>query len=183
MFDWLFEGHATIYCLLGALAGLLVAAWWMTRKRWLLVGVGVLAGLAGVYFLLDRLVETPNEQIGRKLNEMAAAVKARNPDAVMRHIAADFHFRHQDRAAFAALVDRALHQGLIEDLSVWDFRTPDGGTDLTRKVEFTAKPRGGVVPEGLFYRVKATFVRETDGQWRHADVRSFQPRCGCESAD
>jgi len=175
VFDWLFEGRAVVYCLLGALAAVLLVASWMTRKRGLLIAVGVLAALAGLYFLLDRLVETPNEQIERKLNEMAGAVKARNPDGVVRHIAADFHFRHQDRAAFGAFVDRAIRHGLVDDLRVWEFPWPDGGNDQVRKVEFVAKPLGGVVPEGPFYRVKATFVRETDGEWRLQTFDLFNP--------
>jgi hypothetical protein len=175
VFDWLFEGRPVVYWLLAALAAVLLVGWWTTRKRALLLSVGAAAALAGVYFVLDRAVETPREQIERALTEMAAAVRTRDAEAIFRHIAADFRFRNQDRAAFRAYVETAFQRGLVGELEVWEFQWPEAGDDHTRRVEFDAKPKGGMVPEGAFYLVKATFVREADGRWRLKGFEVFNP--------
>jgi hypothetical protein len=176
VFDWLFEGRPVIYWLLGLLALLLLLVWWRSRKRAFLIAAAVVASLAGVYFLLDKLVETPPEQIERKLTEMATAVRTRDVDAIVKHLAADFHFRGQDKAAFRqAYVEPALQRGLVGELEVWEFHWPEGGDDQKRPVEFYAKLKGGMVPEGPFYLVKAQFIREADGQWRLKGFDLFNP--------
>jgi hypothetical protein len=175
VFDWLFEGRIEIYSLLSVVAVLLLLVWWRTRKRGVLVAAGVVAALAGVYFVLSLLVETPHAQVTRKLNEMAAGVKARDADAIFKHIAADLRFRGQDRAAFRNYVETALRRGLIGELEVWDFHWPKGGDEKTLPVEFSAKPKGGVVPDGAYYLVRAKFVREADGQWRLQSFDVYNP--------
>lgn len=176
MFDWLFEGRPVVYSLLGAVAFAFLLAWWRTRKRGFLIAVGALVALAGLYFLLGKLVDTPRGQIERKVNEMAAAVRARDTEGIFKHVAADFRFRGQDRATFHKYVEGALQRQLIDELEVWDFRWPEGGDDHTRAVEFYAKPKGGLMTGSeAFYLVKATFVREADGQWRLKSFDVYNP--------
>jgi hypothetical protein len=176
VFDWLFEGRAVVYALLAAVAGVLLILWWMHRKRNLLIAVGVVAGLAGLYFLLDRLVETPREQIERKVGEMAAAVKARDAGTIAKHLAADFRFHGQDRDSFRKFVESAVNRGVLDELTVWDMEWPEEGDDRTRRVQFKAKPKGGMAA-GIeyYYLVKARFVREADGQWRLKDFDVYNP--------
>ena len=74
MFDWLFEGWLEIYILLAVLAfARILAVWPFRRKVWLITLFSVIA-LIGVYWLLDRLVETDREQIERKLTALAVAM-------------------------------------------------------------------------------------------------------------
>jgi hypothetical protein len=175
VFDWLFEGRIVVYCLLGVLAVVFLFLWWQNRKRWLLVSAGAMIALGGLYFILDKLVETPSEQIERKLAQMAAAVKTRDAEAIFRHIAADFQFRGQDRARFRAYTETVFQHGWIGELAVWEFQWPEGGTDSTRPVQFLAKPLGGVFSNDLYYLIRADFVRESDGQWRLKGFEIFNP--------
>ena len=77
MFDWLFEGHLSVYFLLTAIAVLFVVLGVRTRnRRWYAAAAGAVA-LAGLYCLLDFAVETDREQIQRKVNAMAAGFRRR----------------------------------------------------------------------------------------------------------
>jgi ketosteroid isomerase-like protein len=184
VFEWLFEGRIVVYCLLGAVAIVLLVLWRMYPRRGLLVAVVAIAALAGLYFLLDRLVETPREQIERKLVvEMREAVKARDVDAIFKYIAADFRFRGQNREAFHGYVADALRAGLVEDVIIYDVSFPDGGDDRTRPVEFMAKPKAPWAENQPAYRVTAKFVREGDGQWRLQSFEVYNPVLGQQPMD
>ena len=58
MSAYLFEGHRTIYLLLGLVLLVLVLAWWQTRKREVALAGAVVLGLLACYFLLDLVVQT-----------------------------------------------------------------------------------------------------------------------------
>jgi hypothetical protein len=188
VFDWLFEGRVAVYVALAAAGFVLLLAWWNTRRRFWLISFAVVLLLAGTYFLLDRLVETDREQIGRKLQEMAAAVQARNPAAIMAHVSDDFQVRGHDRATFQGFVERALRERWVDQVVVWDFFFPDdfrgpaevrrGGEVRPRQVarmSFRAKPIGGRVGENAGFPCEARFVRDPDGQWRLLDFEVFNP--------
>jgi len=171
VFEWLFEGRIVVYCLLGAVAIVLLVLWRMYPRRGLLVAVVAIAALAGLYFLLDRVVE------------MREAVKARDVDAIFKSIAADFRFRGQNREAFHGYVADALRAGLVEDVIIYDVSFPDGGDDRTRPVEFMAKPKAPWAENQPAYRVTAKFVREGDGQWRLQSFEVYNPVLGQQPMD
>ncbi len=183
MFDWLFEGRPVIYWLLGVVAVLLLLVWWRNRQRAFLIAAAVAVALAGVYFLLSLTVETPRAQIARKLQEMASAVKARDVDGVFKHIAKDFTFRGQDRAAFRGYVDMVLKRGWIDELVIYDEDWPAGGDERTRIVSFMAKPKSAALGDQPAYPVEAKFVREADGQWRMQGFEVYNPVAGKQKMD
>jgi hypothetical protein len=183
VFDWLFEGRIEVYCLLGVVAVILLLVWWRSRKPAFLLAAAAVAALAGAYFILDRLVETPREQIVRKLQEMADAVKARDADAIFKHIAKDFNFRGQNRDAFHGAVESVLNRGLIGELVIYDPDWRDPGDENVRPVRFMAKPKGGAVGDQPAYFVRAKFVREADGQWRMQSFRVYNPVAGEQEMD
>jgi hypothetical protein len=193
VFDWLFEGRLSVYLVLAAV-GVVVAALWArsgfvvvsdqnTRgargsepsKRRLTppaIALGVLLVLALGYFLLDRLVETRNEQIERKLQEMARAVKKGDVDRIFSHISEQFLFRGLDKARFRRFVEGVRNNGDVDEMAVWDIKFPDNSA----KVEFRAKPTGNRLPAGGFQViVHAEFVRDSDGQWRLKGFEVFNP--------
>jgi hypothetical protein len=180
VFDWLFEGRPAVYWLIGIVAVLLLLVWWRTRKRNVLIAALAVAALAGVYFLLSKVVETPRAQIERKLHEMAAAVKAGDKGGVFKHIAKDFKFRSLDRAQFHALVEKTLNEGSVNDLVIYDEEWPDAGGQRTIPVEFRAKPKGPLLENYGAFPVKAKFVREDDGQWRLQSFEVYNPVLGKE---
>jgi hypothetical protein len=178
VFDWLFEGHPRVYLILAGLAVVLVALWVRDRKgRWL-VGAGVVFLLAGLYFLLDRLVETAPEQIQRKLQEMATGVKARDTGRIFNHISPQFRRGTLDRDKFRSRVDQVMRDQRVKSIEVWDFRFPTGGPRDGSKpvrVVFQVKAFGANPREEMLVRCEADFVRDPDGQWRLQTFQVFQP--------
>ncbi len=180
VFDWLFEGRQSVYLVLAALAVLLGAFWAWTgfpifRERrakpnsrrpsesglaFLPIMLAVIVLLAGCYFLMDRLVETNREQIERKLQEMARAVRARDADRIFSHISESFDANGRNKAAFREYVVSNFR--VVDELVVWEISFPDD----SGKVQFNAKPRGSAIPGEAFVLVRGTFVRDADGQWR-----------------
>jgi hypothetical protein len=130
--------------------------------------LAVLAVLAGVYFLLDRLVETRREQITRKLHEMAAAVRARDVDRIFAHFSEQFSVQtragRRNKADFRSDVEANLDR--ITDLVVWDVQFPDD----SGRVNFRVNPKGPQV-DGLQVTVRSEFVLDPDQQWR---LRHFE---------
>jgi hypothetical protein len=182
VFDWLFEGRASVYVFLAALAAVMLYAWWVTRKRRWLYRVGAVAVLAGAYFLLDRLVETSREQIERNLTEMAAGVKARDRDRVFNHLSDDFRWRKFDKSTLRVLADS--HGWQLGEPILWDIRFPsdykspvlakvpgEGQAPPSRWVVFRLKRKGDAVA----FDCEALFVREPDGQWRMRHFEVFNP--------
>jgi hypothetical protein len=187
VFDWLFEGRPAVYVVLVATAWVLFGAWWQTRKRYWLYGMVAFLALAGLYFLLDRLVETDREQIVRKVNEMAAGVRERNVDRIFAHVSEQFRLSGSDRAAFRQLAERAIRNGQVTEVKAWDFLFPDdfrgterrtvGGTQQevqVVRVQFRVKPEGPALNTAGFL-CRATFIRDPDGQLRLLDFQLFNP--------
>jgi hypothetical protein len=171
VFDWLFEGRLTVYLILAIPAVILAALWVRDRKRGWLYGMGVVALLLGVYFLLDRIVETRNEQIGRKLQAMAVAVKKRDADAIFQHFSPEFRLGPFDKAGFRKAVENVMRDGGVDDMKIWEVKFPgDPG-----KVTFKAKPSGRLPGTEMFYLIRAEFVQDDDKQWRLKSFEAFQP--------
>jgi hypothetical protein len=182
--DWLFEGRTAVYVSLAAAGIVMLVALAQRRKRLWLIGVVLAAVLAGLYFLLDRAVETDREQVVRKMQTMAAAVQPRNLEAIFSHISDRFNRNGVDKARFRQLASRAISQ--VDEVEVWDFTFPEnfrGTVQLpgeaapaeTIQVHFMAKPKGGMALGGPANPVEARFVRDPDGQWRMVNFQVFNP--------
>jgi hypothetical protein len=171
VFDWLFEGRLAVYLFLAVVAVILLGLWWRDRRRGWLFGVAAVGVLIGIYFLLDRLVETRSEQISRKLQEMAAGVKAGDTERIFLHVSDRFTFAGLNKAAFQAAVDRILQARRVTDLAIFDFQP----LDERGRVFFRAKPIGDEQGLNIAYIVRAQFVRDPDGQWRLQSFEVFNP--------
>ena len=174
MFDWLFEGRTTVYVLLAAAAAVLLYTWWQTRRRALLAAGGVLVGLIGAYFLLDRLVETDREQVRRKVRELADAVNARDTDRVMANVSERFSSQGRNKAELRRYVETRFRERWIDGLTVRDIvvseeANPDGSLPVAFRAH-AQSTRASFVPE---VEVRATFGRDPDGQWRMAAFEVF----------
>ena len=169
MAEWLIEHKHLVYSLLGIAAVAVFALWWRSRKRHFLIALAVavvlILGMVGI----DRAVETDNEQMVRKVQEVAAAISANNLDTAFDHVSASFDRPPRKKQQFRELCERFRRTGQVTDVQVWDLTPvdppPGGGA-----VEFRFKVRGswGESPPNYFGRV--VFVRDPDRQWR---VKSF----------
>jgi hypothetical protein len=186
VFDWLFEGRTSVYVSLAAIALVMLLAWQQTRKRFCLIGLAAAVGLAGLYFLLDRLVETGREQVVRKVQEMAAGVRARDVNAIFNHVSERFSRGGADRTRFRDMVDGVLRARMVDEVEVWEFTFPEDfratvslpGQETpaeTIRFSFRAKAKGGMATENVGNPCEARFVRDPDGQWRLLDFQVFNP--------
>ena len=184
MFDWLFEGHLSVYVLLAAATVLLIVVGARTRnRRWFASAAGVVA-LAGLYCLLDFAVETDREQIQRKVKAMAAGLKApANLDAVLENVSDSFHCPFADSKT--ALREKAREQ--IKTWNITEVRISDlrcGEISRERKTavaEFRAKVIGefGTLEAAPVF-CKATFDYQPPHGWRmrELEVRGEGPLQG-----
>jgi ketosteroid isomerase-like protein len=174
VFDWLFEGNWVAFTILTGAALVLTWAWWRTRRKNYLIGLAAIVILIGLYELCHLLVETPREQIKRKLDDMAAAVQAYDTQRIFQHISDQFQFQGYNKAEFRQQVQRVFNQRWLESLKVWDQEWEPGNNSNTYQGHFRAKPRGPFNAEE-FYLVRATFIKDPDGQWRLQEFRVYNP--------
>ena len=169
MFDWLFEGRAAVHVTLGVVAVLLAALWWRDRRRTWLYALVVVALLAGVYLLLDWLVETRTEQITRRLHLIEKGVKAGDAEQVMQQFSSQFDYHGIKRDQMRASVTAKLKARFVEELTIWEVRIPDA----SGKVFFKAKPKG--LGDNPGFQVRSEFVKDADGQWRMRTFEVYNP--------
>lgn len=176
MFDWLFEGRTSIYVVLAALVVFLLLVWWQTRKRGWLIGVAVAFGLVGLYALLDRAVETDREQIVRKVNEMAAAVNARDLEALFANISDDFRSpRGRSKEELRNHIKGYLEGGIVKKATVWDIvceGTPSRDNSPVR-VFFKGKAEGA---QEFLADCDCTFDFDPEHGWRLKSIILFKPQ-------
>jgi len=178
VFDWLFEGRLTVYVVLAAVAATLLYVGVQRRRHEYLVAAGIVVALIGLYFLLDRLVETNREQVRRKLVEMADGVKDRDADRVLAHVSEKFATQGMDRAAFRRYVEARLSGRWLDELAMWDIEFPRGAKpdfDGAIRVTFRVRPKGARLGTTPPFLGEAAFVRDGDGQWRMAGFKVFHP--------
>lgn len=173
---WLVEDPTPVYWILGVLAVGLAVGWWVTRQRKYLVGLGAVAALAGLVWLLDFLVVTDSEKIVLAVKDMAAGVETRDTNRIFSHISNDFHLPMWDKKAFREMAEEHIRNGDLNHLSVGDFEP----TDVSRakrkgRMAFSVKPRGRLFSGSEYFLCRADFVLEDDGQWRMVGLEVFNP--------
>jgi hypothetical protein len=175
--SWVIDDPSLLLFCLGALALLLGAAWWRSRKGAYAIGAGISAGLIALVLLLSAVLETDNKRIERAVEEMAAGVESHNIGRIFDHVAGTFQAGGLDREAFRRHVALVMARYEIQGVHVWDYEAKEiSRKEKSARVVFKAKARGLEQHEGLaFYNCLATFVLEPDGQWRMASFQVFMP--------
>jgi hypothetical protein len=168
--SWLVDNAATVYVLLGMVAGGFAMAWWLTKRVKFLAVAGGIVALMALFWLLTRLVVTDRRQIETNVREMADAAAAGRVEDLVRHLAADVTVQRRDfkRKEVADAVRRVLNVSPIKYVHIFDFEV----TELTRQgnqghaaVNFKARVDGrGDEVLALPWCV-TDFVIE-DGRWK-----------------
>jgi hypothetical protein len=174
MFDWLFEGHLSVYFLLTAAAVLFAFLGVRTRnRRWYAAAAGAVA-LIGLYCLLDFAVETDREQIQRKVKEMAAGFKApAHLDAVFDNVSDQFHCPFADsKTALRLKTQEQLKAWNITEVRISDLHCSEISRERkTAVAEFRAKVIGSFgTLEAAPVFCKATFDYEPAHGWRMREL-------------
>ncbi|MFL5240733.1 MAG: hypothetical protein ACJ8FY_01380 [Gemmataceae bacterium] len=177
MFNSLFDARLTVYMLLVGVAFLLLFAWWQTRKKRYLKALLPVLGLALIYSLIGHFVETPQQQITRKLREMADGVTHNDLDKVLAHISEDFHVGSTNKRAFRTKAHELMSGFGVTKMVVWDIDVVNLDKEKgTAQVNLAIKTFGDFRGSGdLFYNGRALFQRDPDGQWRLQSFQIFHP--------
>jgi hypothetical protein len=170
--SWIVDDPSLVFLILGISALCLTALWWQTRNRHLLVGLGAIAALFFIVWLLSKLINTDSKQIEGKLQSMAAGVKNSNPEQIFEHISRDFKLGSLGKDGFRPIVEEYMKSRKVTGMEVWNFSAKDvsrSGKKAT--VVFKVKGKGTANFGYEFFNCQAVFVLDPDDQWR---LQSFQ---------
>jgi ketosteroid isomerase-like protein len=144
-----------------------------SRRKWFLLVAGIgfllLAGLA----LSDYFFESDREQIKRKLNEMSEGVRNHDMNRVFINVSESFRVQSADKAALRKVADAGQQSGQVTEIKLSNIEVQpieSGARNAT--AEFQVKIEG---PQQLFFRCRAVFVKDPDGQWRLQSFQVFNP--------
>jgi hypothetical protein len=182
---WLVDDPTMVFLILGLAALGLGAGWWTTRKRAYALGFGVAVGLIVLVWLLSAFVPTDAKQIERAIRDMGDGVEAKNVEQIFQHISDHFEARGRDKAAFRNYAERFLRTRDAQGVRVWDFTVLDlSRLERRARVQFSVKAAGIEENQGLpFYKCRAAFALEPEGQWRMTQFELFPPTANPDRTD
>ncbi len=181
MFDWLFEGHLSVYVLLAAAAAFCVVVWVRTRKRRWLAVAALFIALAGLYCVLDHAVETDREQVRRKVDSMAAGLKApADLDAAFQYVSGRFQCPFADsKTTLREKATQQIQTWRITEVRISDLRVGEVSREKNAAVaDFRAKAIGSFGElEAATVHCTATFDYDAAHGWRMRglDVKGEPP--------
>ena len=174
MFDWLFEGHLSVYVFLFLVGCVLLVLWWQRRDRRLLYAVGAVGLAALLYFVLDLVRETPQEQVKAAIKEMADAAGQHDLDRLFRHVSDGFKYHGTDKKEFRQRVRSALEKFDVKNVRFKNLRFLEKNVDAGQmRVRFDGT--GDTTLDWNLLPCEVDFVRERDGQWRMQTIRFYNP--------
>jgi hypothetical protein len=175
--SWLVDDPSLVFLALAVLALVLGTCWWRTRRRGYLIGLGAVAVLCGLVWLLAHFTDTDSKQIERSLRAMVRGVNHRNLDQVFEHVANDFRFGGANKAEFRKWAEGYLNSGGEVNLDVWDFQPREiSRPNRSATVVFKVKARNPMTSGIEFYNCRARFTLDPDGQWRLKGFQLFPPQ-------
>ena len=128
--------------------------------------------MIALYALLDKFVETDREQIVRKVQEMAAAMNARDLDGLLENISDNFRSpQGKDKQELRDTIANYLQMGVVGNVRIWDIAcesTPSREHPPAR-VFFRAKAESG--GRELLADCEATFDFDAEHGWRLRSLR------------
>lgn len=175
--SFLSDPSPTIFLLLiAAAAG---AGWYAFREqtRKSLRPLAVVLGLLLLLFVLDFAFESPREEATRKIQEMADAASNQQPDKFVEHVSERFDAGGSSREKLRNSVAWGIIKRFNARVAVWDFDRSlfEWTGDNEFKIEFLAKGESRTEGGFVMRYVRATFVRDPDGQYRLRDIKFYNP--------
>lgn len=162
-----------LYVVLGVVTALFGIVALRKQTRSSAINFAIPAALLVALFLIDKFVESPRENVVRKIHEMGSASRAKNHDDVFKHVSESFKYKSMDKAGLRERAKAAEAQGyggVTEwDLTRSEFKQVDENTVEQR---FRAKVGDSAAFQAA---VVATFKKEADGEWRLSTFKLFNP--------
>ncbi len=163
----------TLWILLALFALVAVGLWQRSRSR--TTGrIALVAVLLPVLLFLCRFSgESPRQEATRRMKAIVAAMDARNPDAMLPHVAEDFDYngRKKKDIKTSPLWDLLKQYNARASASAFgqDDEQPD---DTTVVIGFTAW--GSVDGKDFPMYVRATFKKDAKGEWKVKTLKAYQ---------
>lgn len=181
---WLVEHPTPVLVILGLAAIALTYVWCVRQEKKILVAIAVVIGLMVLVKLLDVLIVTDHEKVVLAVQDMAGSVQQKDVNRIFGLISEKFHAFGLDKAGFRKWVERRIHDADVTGLKVWDFEpTKDAPQPNQKSILFLVKAEGDEQAGRTFFRCKATFVRDVDGQWRLSGCELMSPLLDPEKAE
>ena len=161
----------TMYIAFGAIVLVLGALAWRRQKKADVITFAVGAALLLVLYLIDLSIESPREQIVRKLKEMESASRAGKYDELFKHVSDSFHYKSLDKKGLRAKADEA-NAYFPDGVRIWNATRSNYKpmTDGTIEQEFDVQPANN--PQ-FRYQCVGVFKKEADGEWRMITFRLY----------
>ena len=162
-----------MYILFGAMVVILGALALRRQKKSDIITFVVAAVLLLVLYIIDRSVESPREQVVRKIDEMKSASQSKKYDDLFKHVSDSFNYKGLDKKA---LRDKAhLAEQYFDGIEAWDYGRNDFKIvdDTTVQQGFLVQPKNSNNPALQRY-VVATFKKEGE-EWRLKTFAIYDP--------
>jgi hypothetical protein len=175
--SWIVDDPTLACVILGLAALLFGACWWFTRERWLAIAVGIFAGLTALVLLLFFLIDTDAKQIKRRIRAMADAVGIKDADRIFEHFSEQFVFLGlYGKQSFRERAMGYVQRGEVQSISVWGFEPRDIDREQKKATMLFKAKATGIGFKGIeYFRVRASFVLDPDGQWRLREFWLYDP--------
>jgi hypothetical protein len=165
--EFIADPSQSLYLILAVLAVIGLAMWARSRKRSDLVVFLIVLGVLALVVVGDLAVEGPREEVRRKTEAVAAAIKAKRPEDLTQYVAGSFKYGGVDRDGVKDAADKAIRAYGLSEVVVWDFaREPVKRDDKTYVQRFRVKPKADRMMDNPGFVCDATWVKEADGQYR-----------------
>ena len=155
-----------------------IAARYQDRSSSIRFGIALAVLLLA--YLIDKSFESPREEAVRRVQAMAQAADAKNPDAFVEHLADSFEYRGGEKPTTVKRDEMRtvpfweMLRQINARVTVWDFSRDDVKQVDANTIEigFSGKGESGGTPILLY--MKATFRKQPDGQWKLTAIASFK---------
>src|SRR6266540_6329037 len=158
-----------------------IAARYQDRPSFIRFGIALAILLLA--YGLDRGIESPREEAVRRVKVMAQAADAKNPDQFVEHLADTIEYRGGSQPVTVKKDDVksgpfwAMLRQHNARVTVWGFSQDDVKQIDANSIEIGCSAKGeeggaGGTPFMLY--MKATFKKQSDGQWKLTAFASFK---------
>jgi hypothetical protein len=164
----------TLYLVLVVVTVVTGALWVRNRSRSSLVNFGIAAGVLALLFLIDWTFESPREQAVRRIEDVSAAINARDFDRMLTHFSETFNYNGRTKADLRTAPLRDIVTRENVRTSVWDFTRDQVEYPNPNEivVGFMGRGEGNMPPFAAYFRV--TFVSESNGDWKIKTFLAYQ---------
>jgi hypothetical protein len=141
---------------------------------------GIVLALLLLVYAIDESFESPREEAVRRVEEMARAADAKNPDQFIEHLADTVEFRtsekpvtvKRDELRNSPFWGMLRHNNVV--VRVWDFSRDDVKQTDDGAIEIGFSAKGEVDGKMIPIYMKAAFKKQADGQWKLIRCASFE---------